>query len=915
MRHKRTEHPENLPKSKLPSAPWSLCGAKIAEQLSVAMASGLAVEEVRKRRKTYGPNRLREKKRASAWRIFVDQFKSLIIAILGGAAIAAFLFGKWLEGIAVGIALVINAVIGFFTELKATRSMEALQRLGGVRTRVRRDGRTRDVKSRDLVPGDLVLIEAGDIIPADLRLLEANNLQADESALTGESLPVQKDTNPVEEDAELAGRTGMLFKGTSVTSGSGLGVVTATGMATEIGTIASLTQEAGEEATPLEKRLERLGRRLIALTFLMGIIVAVAGVLGGKDWVLVLETAIAMAVAAVPEGLPVVATMALARGMWRMAARNALISRLSAVETLGATTVICTDKTGTLTENRMRVQFFALPDAEMTLTENGTFFRDEEEVDPGSNEPLRRALEIGALCNNADLETEKEIGDPMETALLRAARSAGMEREELLKKWPKEREEPFSTATKMMTTVHQVEGGFRVAVKGAPEAVLQACRKVAGTEGEQELDREAWLERNQQLAERGLRLLALAEKSVDSANAEPYDALTLVGLVGLLDPPRREVGDALEECRRAGIRVIMVTGDQPATALGIAAAIGLESDAEKALRGEVLRAPEEFSAEERRRILAAAIFARVTPEQKLALITLHQEAGDIVAMTGDGVNDAPALKKADIGVAMGQRGTEVAKEAADMILKDDRFATIVEAVRYGRGIFNNIRKFIFYLISGNLSEVLIITVASVLGLPLPLLPLQILYINLVGDIFPALALGLGEGTPGIMERPPRDPREPILTRGHWLGIGGYSLVFTFSVLGTFAFALRELALPSEVAVTVSFCALVLARLWHVFNMRDPGTNLFRNEVTTNPYVWGALGIGLGLLAIAIYVPVISAVLNLRPPFLREWLLIAGGSLPPLLVGQAVKLRGRHTGGRPSQPLSAPSPLPGESSPP
>ncbi len=884
-----------------PQAPWSLSPDQAAERLGVAPGEGLSAEEVRTRRETHGPNRLREKKKISAWRILVNQFKSLIIGILAIASLAAFVFGKWLEGIAVAVALVINAVIGFFTELRATRSMEALQQLGEVRTRVRRDGESRELPARALVPGDLVLIDAGDVIPADLRLLEANNLQADESALTGESVPVNKGVDSVEEGSELADRTCMLFKGTAVTTGSGLGLVTATGMNTELGTIASLTQEAKDEQTPLEKRLERLGRRLVLLTLVMGVIVAVAGIIGGKDWVLVLETAIAMAVAAVPEGLPVVATMALARGMWRMAERNALINRLSAVETLGATTVICTDKTGTLTENRMTVEQIALAGEDIVIASDGTFRKEDEEIDPSGNDMLRRILETGVLCNNAELRDDEAIGDPMETALLGAGRAAGIKREALLESAPEVREEAFSTDTKMMATFHEGEGGVRVAVKGAPEAVLKACSRVADGDGERDLDdavREEWLARNKGLAEKGLRLLALAEKRVDSSDAEPYENLVLLGMAGLLDPPREEVKDALGECGAAGIRVIMVTGDQPATARGIAASVGMEAGEEKGLRGAELNDPEEVSEEQKKKILQAAIFARVTPEQKLFLIDLHQKDGQIVAMTGDGVNDAPALKKADIGIAMGQRGTQVAKEAADMILKDDRFASIVAAVRYGRVIFNNIRKFIFYLISGNVSEVLIITVASLFGAPLPLLPLQILYINLIGDVFPALALGMGGATPGIMNRPPRDPKEPILTRSHWLGIGGYALVFTGAVLGVFAFALYRLDMPPEEAVTISFSSLVLARLWHVFNMRDPGTSLFRNEITANPYIWGSLGIGLGLLAIAIYAPGFSNILGLQPPTFNSWLLILAGSLIPLMVGQAVKVRSRRSkGGR------------------
>ncbi|MEZ4599532.1 MAG: cation-transporting P-type ATPase [Syntrophotaleaceae bacterium] len=876
----------------LPQKPWTLSSRETADRLNVSPDQGLSQQEVAKRREAFGDNRLREKEKASVWRIFVNQFKSLVIVILAVASLVAFLFGKGLEGFAIGIVLVINGFIGFFTELKARRSMEALQQLGEVQARVLREGQEREVPARELVPGDLVLVEGGDIIPADLRIIEADHLQVDESALTGESVPVRKGDQAVEEETDLADRTCMLFKGTALTTGSGRGVVIATGMETEIGQVASLTDEAEQEGTPLEKRLARLGRRLVLLTVLMGVIVAAAGVIGGKDWVLVLETAIAMAVAAVPEGMPIVATMALARGMWRMAERNALINRLSAVDTLGATTVICSDKTGTLTENRMTVSLIALNGGEVQVDQDALRM-DGQEIELSAKKTLKKALEAGVLCTNAELEEEKASGDPMETALLRAGLAGGVNRKELLDRMPEIREEAFSTETKMMATFHQAEEGVLVAVKGAPEEVLKVATRVLTEDGEKELNeqgRREWLDRNTRLAEEGLRLLALAGKTVAEADADPYEDLILYGLAGLLDPPRQDVKSTLEECRAAGIRVVMVTGDQPATARGIAKALGMEVDEEKALRGAILKRTEDLSEEEKKKILRASIFARLSPAQKLTLIDLHQKNGEVVAMTGDGVNDAPALRKADIGVAMGQRGTQVAREAADMVLKDDRFGSIVAAVRYGRVIFDNIRKFIYYLISGNVSEVLIITVAILIGMPLPLLPLQILYINIIGDVFPALALGLGGAPPGVMDRPPRDPRESLLTRSHWIGIGGYALVFTAAVVGVFALALYFYDMPSEKAVTVSFSALVLARLWHVFNMRASRAAFFVNEVTGNGYIWAALALGISLLLMAIYIPALSTILGLQPPTVQMWMLILGGSLFPLVVGQAAKLR-------------------------
>ncbi|MFO7983634.1 MAG: cation-transporting P-type ATPase [Desulfuromonadales bacterium] len=872
----------------LPDRPWSQSADKVLSSLDVDPNEGLSEEQVQEYRKRYGPNRLKESRSRSAWKIFIDQFASLVVILLGVASIAALVFGKWMEGVAIGIALLLNAVIGFFTELRATRSMEALHRLGSAQARVLRSGKARSIAIDELVPGDVLPLEAGDVVPADLRIVEANNLQADESALTGESLPVAKQHDEVSEEAPLAERSCMLFKGTAITAGSGAGVATATGMGTELGTIATLAEEAEEEATPLEKRLERLGRRLVWATLAAGVLVAAAGLIAGKEWLLVLETAIAMAVAAVPEGLPVVATIALARGMRRMARRNALINRLSAVETLGATTVICTDKTGTLTENRMHLESLELASGTVEFGEE-----EKEKEEKKSRDLLRQALELGVLCNNASRDEQKGggVGDPLEVALLDAGAKKDLDRAGLLEQFPEVREEAFSSETLMMATVHRTDSGFRVAVKGAPEAVLKVCTSLAGKEREgkfSDAERKRWMERNREMAAAGLRVLALAEKETSSPDDDPYSDLTLIGLAGLWDPPRKAVEESLENCRQAGIRVIMVTGDHPETAGAVAEAVGLNSDHVEARSGEELEEIDNVEEQDRRKLLETVIFARVDPKQKLSLIALHQEAGDIVAMTGDGINDAPALKKADIGVAMGQRGTQVAREAADMVLRDDDFSSIVNAVYHGRIIFGNIRKFIFFLLSGNVSEILIITLAALANAPLPLLPLQILYLNLIGDVFPALALGVGEGSRSVMKQPPRDPDEPILTRGYWLAIGGYAVVITAAVLGCFALALTHYGMDQAQAVTVAFLSLSLARLSHVFNMRDTDSKLIRNEVTSNPYIWAALAICLGLLAAAFYIPILRNVLGLVSPGAAGWWLILAGGVLPLLVGQVVK---------------------------
>jgi Ca2+-transporting ATPase len=872
---------------------------EVLEAFGVDSAQGLNEQQVKRQRDKYGWNRLQKKKQRGAWAIFVDQFKSPIIALLAVAAVLAFAFQEWIEGIAVVIAIALNAVIGFTTELRAVKSMESLQELSKAHAKVRREGQVKQINADQLVPGDIVVLEGGDLVPADIRLIEASKLQADESALTGESLPASKNTDPVEPDQPLAEQTNRIFKGTAITRGSGEGIVTATGMDTELGHISEMAQQAGGEQTPLEKRLDQLGRRLIWVTLAIAVVVASAGIIQGRDLVLMVETAIALSVAAVPEGLPIVATVALARGMWRMAKQNALINRLSAVETLGSTSIICTDKTGTLTQNRMTVSQVVIDAGTVYVGEEGDrpFKLNDQTVDLSEQEALRKLLQVGVLCNNAELpemgDADKTIGDPMEIALLEVGRKGDMHRADLRERCPEEREVAFDPEVKMMATFHQGEGGYWVAVKGAPEAILEKCTHYWTTAGRQSLDqenRDRWQQRMKETAEAGLRVLAFATKTVDSADADPYQDLTLLGIVGLEDPPREGVKDAIHACHEAGVRVIMVTGDQPITARNIGLAVGVVSENEaRALPGKSLKPLDDLTEQNYRELQQVSIFARVSPEQKLNLIALHQKDGDIVAMTGDGVNDAPALQKANIGVAMGQRGTQVAQDAADMVLQDDAFSTIVAAVAQGRAIFRNIRQFTLYLLSGNTGEIIAVALASLFNAPLPLLPLQILYINAVNDVFPALALGFGEGDEIMMKRPPRKGTEAVLTQHHWMQIVLYGLLIAGATLGAFAIALRVWQLNETEAVTVSFMTLAFARLWHIFNMRSRGSGLFKNEVVQNPYVWGALVICTFILLAAVYVPGLSGVLGTTGLSLRTWGLVLGASLIPLVVGQIGKL--------------------------
>jgi Ca2+-transporting ATPase len=888
--------------------------AASAEAVLAALGAtrhGLSEHEVEARRRRFGPNRLRELRRRSAWSILADQFESLLVALLAAAAALSFAFGRWVEGLAIGAVLAINGVIGFASELRAVRSMEALRLLGSVRANVRRDGTVLRLDAAELVPGDLVVLEGGDVVTADLRVVESSRLQVDESLLTGESLPVGKRAAPVAADALLAERSSMLFKGTAVTRGAGEAVVVGTGMETELGRISRLVESAEEEVTPLEKRLDQLGQRLIWVTLAVSLAVITAGLAAGKDWLLMLETGIALAVATVPEGLPIIATLALARGMRRMAQRNALVNRLSAVETLGATGVIFSDKTGTLTENRMRVLEIALDEGIVergpgTDEDHRDFRLDGRALAPPQHAGLRLALELGVLCNDASLAAESAVGDPLEIALLLAGRAGGIERRALLVGAPEEREVAFDPAMKMMATVHRADAGHRIAVKGAPEAVLSACTRVRTASGEAPLDdatRADWEHRAEKMAARGLRVLGLATRVAERADAPVYEQLVLVGLVGLLDPPRVDVAAALAACRRAGLRVVMVTGDHPATALNIARAVGLvEDDDALVVSGRDFDPARPLPA----RLLAAPIFARISPEQKLALIVAQQQHGSIVAMTGDGVNDAPALKKADIGIAMGRRGTEVARQASDIVLRDDAFGTIVAAIQQGRIIFGNIRAFVLYLISCNISEILIVGLATVVNAPLPILPLQILFLNLVTDVFPALALGVGEGDPHAMTRPPRDPRERVLEPRHWRAIAGYGALITAAVLGALALALRQPGATRQEAVTVSFLTLAFAQVWHVFNMHGAGSGPLRNEVTRNIWVWGAVALCTVLIAAAVYVPPLATLLEATPPSPRGWGLVAALSVAPLGVGRVLAglgigpFRVRAAGASPAQ---------------
>ena len=862
-------------------SPHSRSSTDVLASLNVSLTSGLSDREAEQRLLVYGTNATSSRQKAGLISVLFHQFQSLVVALLAVAAAVAFYFREWEQGGAIVGVLILNTAIGFVTEIKAVRSIEAIRALGSRSTRLLRGGKTSLIPSELLVPGDIVLLDAGDIVSADLRVIETADLDADESTLTGESMRVGKSVPPVDADARVADRVSMLFKGTSITRGTGTGVVVATGMDTELGHISRLVAEAKTESSPLEKKLALLSGQLVWLTLALTALIAGIGLLQGKDAFLIVEAAIALAVAAIPEGLPIVATLALARGMWRMARKNALVERLSAVETLGATTIILTDKTGTLTENCMTVRRIWLPSGELSVKEGSFRLADgSKPVRPDTIAELQCLLKIAVLCNNATLAhvAAEDSGDPMELALLRAGRLAGLNRRELLSETAEVREHAFDTVRKMMATVHHKGDGYLFAVKGAPEAVLARATL-------DDKARNKWLARVAALGGDGLRVLAFAKQTQPRSDDPAFQALTFLGLVGLEDPPRADVPAAISACHAAGIRVIMITGDHSVTARSIARLVGLGGNAPRVTEGHELTSHDGKVSKE---FLEAEIFARVSPTEKLDLVRSYQASGEIVAVTGDGVNDAPALRQADIGVAMGLRGTDVAREAAAMILLDDAFPTIVEAIRNGRVIFDNIRRFATYLLSCNLGEVLIVGIAMVSELPLPLLPLQILFLNLVTDIFPAFALAMGEGDGNTLKRPPRNPKEPILGRFQWLAIVLYGGTLTIATFGALALARFGLKLNEQATVTVTFLTLAFGQLGHVFNMRHQGSSLIDNEISRNPWMWTALALCAGILLTAAYVPSLTYMLHMVAPEIKMWGIIFSMSTLPLLFGPLIR---------------------------
>ncbi|KYH36677.1 MAG: ATPase [Candidatus Bathyarchaeota archaeon B24] len=866
---------------------------------------GLSSEEAEERLSKYGFNELREVRRISALQIFINQFKSLFVLILIFAAVVSALISishgseEFADAIVIAAIVVINAVVGFIQEYRSEKALEAMKRLTAPKARVLRDGEVQNIPARLVVPGDIVLLEEGDRIPADCRLIEASELRTDEAVLTGESTPVEKTTMVLDPETPLHDRRNMVFMGTHVVSGRGRGIVVATGMNTEFGKIAEQVQTIEFEEPPLKVKLDKFARRMAYLIAALCIAIFGLEVFRGDPLIESFMIAVALAVSAVPEGLPAITTITLALGAKEMAGRNAIVRRLASVETLGSTTFICSDKTGTLTRGEMTVRRIYLGSKTIEVTGVGYEPKGEFLVEgkpckiDGS---LRLALTAGALCCNAELRRDGDkwhiYGDPTEAALLVAAAKAGLWRRKLESEMPRIREIPFSSERKRMTTVHKnPDGGFIAFMKGAPEIVVSLCSRRL-VDGElkplSDEERRRILNVNDEMASSGLRVLALAYRELEDPSLKEVESdMVFIGLVGMIDPPRREAIEAYRMCEKAGIRVAMITGDHKLTAIAVAKEIGMWKPGSMALTGSDL---DKMSEEELEEIVEkVTVYARVSPIHKTKIVQALKNRGHIVAMTGDGVNDAPALKMADIGIAMGITGTDVTKEAADMVLADDNFATIVEAVKMGRVIYDNIRKFIRFLLACNFDEIFVITAAALANLPVPLTPAMILWINLLTDGPPAVALGMDPPDGDVMARRPRDPKAGIF-HGMLLFVTVSFILQAIGTLGSFLisyFIYRDLL---NEARTLAFMQATFFELIVIWNCRSEHRCFLRFKPWTNKYLVLSVLVSVVINAVLPYIPLTRTLFHLEPLTLQDWGLVLGFASLGFLVLPEVFMR-------------------------
>jgi len=938
---------------------------RVLEKLATNREQGLTSEEAKLRLEKHGYNELKEKPPTPFWKLVVAQLREFVVLLLIGASIISFILEpeEPVEAIAIIAIVILNTIIGVVQESRAEASLAALKRLAAPDARVIRDGSRQNISTRELVPGDLVLLEAGNYVPADVRLIEAVNLRIEEAALTGESVPVEKRAGQVfDHDVPIGDRKNTAFSGTVVSFGRGLGVVVATGIHTQIGLIAEMLQAVEEEETPLQKRLDELGRQLSIAAIVIVTIVFVVALINQTHlaqlfseplaYLVAFEetireifiVAVSLAIAAVPEGLPAVVTITLALGMREMVKRHALIRKLASVETLGSASVICSDKTGTLTQNQMTAVRLWCDGETFEITGDGykpegKFIHGGDNLDFSQHPAVTTILWAGLLSNDAILEvsgknedtpTYRMVGDPTEGALVVAAAKAGLWRDSMEQAFPRVAENPFDSARKTMSTLHEVKDaspqaspfndpkaapGYVLCVKGAPDVVLAACTHTQRLNDEAapltpQL-RERVAEANATFSSDALRVLAVAYRVLDSKPVEITPELehnlTFIGLIGLIDPARPEVKPAIQHAREAGIRTVMITGDFPDTAKAIAQNIGLLRPGGKVLPGAALDKMND--AEILKAVQETDVFARVSPQHKVLIVDSLRKTGEVTAMTGDGVNDAPALKRADIGVAMGITGTDVAKESADMVLTDDNYASIVSAVEQGRIIYSNIRKFVFFLLSSNVAEIMIIFLATLAGVPTPLTAIQLLWLNLITDGAPALALAMEKGDPDIMERPPRPKEEPIVNSSMRLGILIQTITQTGAVLGAFALGLiwqMGAAIPAgtnpflfilqhdwagvdvQTAETMAFVTLSLCELFRAYTVRSERASLFQIGVFSNRYMQYAVGLSLVLLLLVVNVPFLQPVFNTHFLSLTEWAIVVGLALIPAISEEITK---------------------------